>query len=68
VRIKPRTYWAILMVLSASLSACVYVQADYVREAEPATGGSQARPKSQFAQFVGVCQASVNPKQTDIWE
>jgi len=68
VRIKPRTYWAILMVLSASLSACVYVQADYVGEAEPATGGSQARPKSQFAQFVGVCQASVNPKQTDIWD
>jgi len=45
---KQRTYWAVLLALAASFSACL-----------PA-------PASQ-AQFVGVCQASVQPEQADIW-
>ena len=64
---KQRTYWAVLLALAASFSACLPAPASQPEQIRAATDESQAQAKSQFAQFVGVCQASVQPEQADIW-
>jgi len=65
---KHRTHCVILLVLAASLPACIRAPADDSAETAPATAKYQTQAKSQFGQFLGVVQAGVQPEQAAIWD